>query len=155
MELVEVKKNVVFCDSMTVSKKFSIAHFNIVASIERTIKEVIKNKLANDVFLPTQEIRNYRNQEFRVYLMQKKFFSLAVMKFKGQKAMQWQLRFIDAFFEMEDYIRKGIINKGNDEWLIEREKGKLVRRGMTDAIQKMEEYYLSEGKRTNFPRHFS
>lgn len=52
------------------------------------------------------------------YLMNRDGFSLLVMGFTGSKALEWKLKYIDAFNKMEDRLKSG-------DFLSEEEKLKL------------------------------
>ena len=43
----------------------------------------------------------YRGQKFPMYLMNRDGFSLLVMGFTGEKALEWKLKYIEAFNQME------------------------------------------------------
>lgn len=49
----------------------------------------------------------YRGQQFPFYLMNRDGFSLLAMGFTGKKALQWKLKYIEAFNEMEETLKQG------------------------------------------------
>ena len=57
-----------------------------------------------------------RNQ--KIYLMNRDGFSLLCMGFTGKKALEWKLKYIDAFNKMEETLKTG-------DYLSEEEKLKL------------------------------
>jgi hypothetical protein len=57
-------------------------------------------------------------------------FSILVMGFTGRKALEWKLKYIEAFNNMESFIKE----KLSSEWQETRIKGKLTRRNETDII---------------------
>jgi len=143
MDLVEVRREEVLCDSGLVARKFGQKHNHVVGVIDRLIEEL--RGIADSPKTPIKERRNYRGREYDAYLIGREFFSLLVMRFKGKKALEWQVKFNSAFYEMEKYILKGVLNAKNDHWLIGREEGKLVRRDTTDVIQIFVEYATQQG----------
>lgn len=66
----------------------------------------------------------------REYCLTRDGFSLLVMGFTGQKALAWKLKYIEAFNQMEAFIRE----KLSTEWKETRIKGKFARREETDII---------------------
>lgn len=48
----------------------------------------------------------YRGQKFPMYLMNRDGFSLLAMGFTGSKALEWKLKYIQAFNEMEKTIKE-------------------------------------------------
>ena len=48
----------------------------------------------------------YRGQKFPMYLMNRDGFILLVMGFTGKKALEWKLKYIEAFNAMEKQLRE-------------------------------------------------
>jgi len=65
------------------------------------------------------------------------------MGFTGQKALEWKLKYIQAFNAMEAFIKE----RQSSEWLITRKQGKLIRRSETDTIANLIKYAKSQGSR--------
>jgi hypothetical protein len=63
------------------------------------------------------------------------------MSFTGKPALQFKLRFIEAFNEMELLLSQ----RNDPAWLEARASGKLVRGQETDAIQRFIDYARSQG----------
>ncbi len=147
MELVNVKKNKVFCDTNMVAKKFGMEHKKVIRSIERLEKEIIGNDLGGPAgpLKFTKEIMVYRGQEYTGYSMDKTSFMFLAMRFKTKKAFEWQLKFIKAFDLMEQKLLQEEINKNNSDWLDVRNHGKLIRRETTDVIKDFIEYADTQG----------
>ena len=80
-----------------------------------------------------------RNQ--KLYRMNRDGFSLLVMGFTGRKALEWKLKYIHAFNEME----KLLLEKQSDAWRQARITGKLTRHSETDTIKKLVEYAKEQG----------
>ncbi|OAA91325.1 Rha family transcriptional regulator [Clostridium coskatii] len=71
-----------------------------------------------------------QNRKQTEYLLTRDGFSLVAMYIKGEKALKWKLKYIEAFNKMEAFIRE----KLSSEWKETRIKGKLCRRNETDVI---------------------
>ena len=56
-----------------------------------------------------------------------------VMGFTGEKALAWKLKYIEAFNEMEEELKR--LYEERKRWEIERAKGVLVRHILTDTIK--------------------
>ena len=54
-----------------------------------------------------EQTREYRGQEFRYFLMNRDGFTLLVMGFNGAKALEWKLKYIEAFNKMEKALKAG------------------------------------------------
>ena len=76
-----------------------------------------------------------------MYLMNRDGFSLLVMGFTGKKALDWKLKYINAFNQMENYIRE----KQSQSWIETRTVGKLSRKAETDALKQLVEYAKQQG----------
>lgn len=70
-------------------------------------------------------------------------FSLLAMGFTGQKALEWKLKYIQAFNLMETALRE----RQSSEWLITRKNGKLMRRSETDALAQLAKYAEAQGSK--------
>lgn len=74
-----------------------------------------------------------RGKEYPEYLITRDGFTLLVMGFTGPKALEWKLKYIRAFNEMEKELKRRY--KERQQWEIERAKGVLVRHILTDTIK--------------------
>ena len=79
-------------------------------------------------------------------------FSLLAMGFTGKKALQFKLKFIDAFNKMEEQLKSLAISGHDQRWLETRQLGKKTRKILTQAIKALEEYFEVRGK--SFPNGF-
>jgi Rha family phage regulatory protein len=145
MELVEVKKNEVFCDSILVAKKFGKQHAEVVRLIKNLEKGLAKLRVISNHPKTVIEEREYRNQKYTSYLMNRKFFSLLVMRFKGQKALEWQVKFNDAFYEMEKRLILANTNATDPKFFHAREQVKIGRKEETDVIKDFVQYATNQG----------
>ena len=76
-----------------------------------------------------------------VFLYGKHGFSLLVMGFTGKKALEWKLKYIKAFNQMEKFI----LERQTQAWIDSRKAGKLTRKAETDTIKKLVEYAQAQG----------
>ena len=91
--LVKVKNNQIVTDSRSVAEHFGKRHDNIMV----TIGGILKNKETQQMFYRTTYVNRQNNQAYPMYLMNRDGFSLLVMGFTGAKALEWKLRYIQAF----------------------------------------------------------
>jgi len=148
MELVEVKNNDVFCDSSIVARKFKIKHAYVVRVIDNLVNDIEDLRVTSNHPKCFKEERNYRGRDYTAYLMDRKFFSLLAMRFKGKEALKWQMKFVDAFFEMEEKILFSRVNQNDRSWLSSRDQSKLARRAETDVIKQFVEYATNQGSKS-------
>lgn len=148
MDLVEVNKNEIFFDSSVVAKKFGQKHGHVVDIIKNVIKDIGDFRVAGTDPKVIQEKRVYRGNEYTAYLMNRDFFSFLIMRFKGKKAIEWQLKFIAAFNAMEQQLLKADFNATDKKWLNGRETGKIARKEETDVIKEFVDYATKQGSKS-------
>ena len=118
----------VLASSREVAEKFGKAHGSILKTIcgeTRNGKHV--NGLCDEILASGNPLTKYfikstymnRGKEYPEYLMTRDGFSLLAMGFTGKEAVEWKLKYIDAFNQMEDRLKNG-------NQLTEEEKLKLM-----------------------------
>ena len=88
--------------SLQVAESFEKQHKNVIQSIENLVAE---NSAAKSLFYETTY--ESRGKRYPMYLMNRDGFSLLVMGFTGKSALDWKLRYIQAFNEMEKQLKEG------------------------------------------------
>ncbi|NFQ98292.1 phage regulatory protein/antirepressor Ant [Clostridium botulinum] len=74
-------------------------------SVNRDIRNlIVQNCTVKNLFIESTYISS-RGREEKEYLLTRDGFSLLVMGFTGSKALDWKLKYINAFNEMEEYIK--------------------------------------------------
>lgn len=138
-ELVLLKGDEAVCDSLEVAEKFHKRHDRVIRSIENLLGGLPKNE--DTYFYKSYYIEEQNGQKYPKYLMNRDGFSLLVMGFTGKDALEWKLKYIKAFNEME----KIILEKQSKEWIATRYQGKLTRKNETDTIKTLVEYAKGQG----------
>lgn len=104
----------ILASSLEVAEKFGKEHSKVKRSIKSFEKDVAN---FGEMFKLSYYEDSYgRSQE--EYNMNRDGFSLLAMGFTGKKALEWKLKYIDAFNKMEDTLKSG-------DYLSEEEKLKL------------------------------
>lgn len=101
-ELVTMYNHQLVTDSRQVAEHFGKRHDHVIRDIESLISQ--NPKLGADYFYQS----NYTagtGKSYKMYLMNRDGFSLLVMGFTGQKALEWKLKFLEAFNAMEKAIK--------------------------------------------------
>ncbi len=146
MDLVKLEKEKVMTDSLLVAKKFGKEHRHVVHKITKLKESMSKIKGETYVRLKFEKSsRTYKGQVYDIYLMNREAFSLLVMQFTGEKALKWQLKFNDAFYDMETALLKEQLNKNNVEWGRARQQSIGARRKETDVIKLFVDYATKQG----------
>ena len=85
--------------SRDVAKRFGKEHKHVLAAIRQLL---VAENSATKFFHETEF--EYRGQKFPEYLMNSDGFSLLAMGFTGKEAVQWKLKYIEAFNQMEKQL---------------------------------------------------
>lgn len=87
--------------SRQVAENFEKNHRDVLRAVDK-MKEDVRNFA--QMFFESTEADSYgRNQ--RTYLMTRDGFTLLAMGFTGKKALEWKIKYIEAFNEMEEKLR--------------------------------------------------
>lgn len=89
--------------SREVANNFEKQHKHVLECIEN-LKEGVAEKSA-DLFIESKYQHPQNKQWYKEYLLTRDGFSLLVMGFTGAKALQWKLKYIEAFNKMEEKIK--------------------------------------------------
>jgi len=157
-ELVEVYRGNVFCDSQVVADKFGYRHPHVIKVIQKLMADLSMVKGDGlDTLKFTETEREYRGQKYKAFLMDRKSFSLLAMRFTGVKALEWQIKFNEAFYLMEKQLLIEASNRANLEWVTQRNQGKIARKNETDTLKDFVEYATSQGsqKAQFYYKHFT
>lgn len=140
-ELVFLKKDEAMADSLMVAEMFGKEHRNVVRAIENIMEGIAKNEHTPKMFFKSSYKHPQNGERYTKYYMNRDGFSLLVMGFTGKKALEWKLKYIEAFNKME----KVIIEKRTDAWIETRKLGKITRQAECEMIMKLKDYAKSQG----------
>lgn len=99
--VIDNEHNQLVVSSLQIAEDFGKQHKNVIQSIENLVAE---NSAAKSLFYETTY--ENRGKQYPMYLMNRDGFSLLVMGFTGKEAMNWKLKYIGAFNEMERQIKE-------------------------------------------------
>ena len=129
VEIMKVnKEEVTACTSLDVSETFGKLHKDVLETV-RSIKNEISTAEFSALFYES-EYKATNGKKNPMYIMNRDGFTLLVMGYTGEKAMQFKLAYINQFNAMEKAL------KGK---LVEREKGIAVRQALTKSLQLSQE----------------
>ena len=106
-ELVEVRNQQAVTDSRKVAETFCKEHSKVIRSIDNMKKDVAN---FGEMFFETETPDSYGRMQ-RIYYLNRDGLSLLAMGFTGKKAMQWKLKYIEAFNQMEKELNAKPKNK--------------------------------------------
>lgn len=98
--LVTIENNTIVVSSRDVSEHFEKEHKNVLASIREILAA---EKSAVNFFKEYSYLS--RGKEYPAYYLNRDGFSLLVMGFTGKKALEWKIKYINAFNDMEKKLQ--------------------------------------------------
>lgn len=141
-ELIKLRKQesqeIAVTTSLMVAEKFGKQHRHVLQSIEKLQKDVPKN---GPIFFVKGTYSDEYGRKQPMYYMNRDAFSLLVMGFTGKKALEWKVKYIEAFNQMEAIITE----KSTAAWIETRQKGILTRKSEADVIKELVEYAKEQG----------
>lgn len=93
--------------SWLVAKKFGKDHRHVMRDIRNLIEGMSKIEHTPCKFIESTYVHPQNGVTYPLYIMNQEAFSLLVMGFTGQTALQFKIDFINQFNTMRDYILKG------------------------------------------------
>lgn len=106
MELVKVVNNQLVTDSRQVAKAFGKRHDHVMRDINSLVKGLPKNGDTQQMFFKASYTNEQNMQTYPMYYMNRDGFSLLVMGFTGPEALEWKIKYINAFNEMEKKLQE-------------------------------------------------
>lgn len=89
--------------SLQVAEDFGKRHDHVLRDIDE-IKGATQNW--GDLFHETTYVHQQNKQKYRMYLMNRDGFTLLAMGFTGKEAIQFKLKYIEAFNKMEQIVHQ-------------------------------------------------
>ncbi len=136
-ELIIVRNHQPLTTSLIISQQFGRRHGDVLRAIA--------NLVCSDGFrrrnFASTSYPDDQDRQQPLYHITRPGFEFLVMGFTGRKAAAWKERFIEAFHAMEQVLER----QRNVEWQLQRAEGKEVRTGLTDSLQRLNDYARAHG----------
>lgn len=100
-ELLTITNGQPAASNREIAEHFGKRHDNVLRDIETLKKDVLNFE---EMFFET-EIPDSYNRPQKVYLMNRDGFTLLAMGFTGKEALEWKIKYINAFNAMEQELR--------------------------------------------------
>ncbi|HEV7658837.1 MAG TPA: Rha family transcriptional regulator [Allosphingosinicella sp.] len=107
--LVSIRDGEVRASSQDVAAAFDKAHKDVLRAIDRLI--ALAPEISGRNFAPRDFIS--RGRSYRGYEMDRDGFSLLAMGFTGARALEWKLKFLEAFRRMEQALSQSLAVNDN------------------------------------------
>lgn len=108
-ELVIMHNKQAMTSSNRVADVFGKEHRNVLA----TIGGMLKNQQTQNMFTKSTYVNEQNGQSYPMYYMNRDGFTLLAMGFTGKKALQFKIKYIQAFNSMETQIKTGYAIPGS------------------------------------------
>jgi Rha family phage regulatory protein len=161
---IEIKQGIAFTNSIDVAEKFGKRHKNVLNAVRQIISVNVGSKVERKIapykrvglnFKPYEGdcsefgLLNFKessylgenNRRQPMYKMTRSGFAILAMGFTGKKALDWKIKYEQAFSAMET----ALLNQQNLSWQSQRSQGKLGRRTETDTIRDFVAYAQNQG----------
>ena len=145
MDLVMMRGKDAVCDSLDVAEHFRKRHKNMIQNIER----LAENSADVKALFKEQTYTDSYGREQKKYFMNRDGFSLLVMGFTGKQAIEWKMKYIEAFNRMEQLLAQ----KQTEVYRDTRAYQKSIRKQETDAIKCLVDYAQGQGSK-NAERYY-
>ena len=142
-ELVYRKENQALTNSRLVAMKFNKRHSNVIRDIEELLVKLPENerKLNFEQLEEDVEISNGGSKKLKFYAMTETGFTLLVMGFTGEKAIQFKLEYIAAFNKMKEIIKRASLPSYQIDDPIKRAEKWIEEQKEKKALETKGEYY--------------
>lgn len=90
--------------SLGIAEKFGKQHKHVIDAIEE-LKKGVAEISADPMFIESAYQHPQNKQWYKCYELTRDGFSLLVMGFTGKKALEWKIKYIEAFNLMEQKLR--------------------------------------------------
>ena len=139
LNLVSINNNQVVVSSRQVADNFGKQHKDVLESI----RGILAAENSATKFFYESTFTN-RGKQYPEYLMNRDGFSLLVMGFTGEKALEWKVKYINAFNAMEQELRNKELEKPKQA--NERDKAMLL-----NAQSRQATLFMKLSERSSIP----
>ena len=139
LNLVSINNNQVVVSSRQVAENFGKEHKHVLENI----RAILAAENPATKFFYESTFTN-RGKQYPEYLMNRDGFSLLVMGFTGEKALEWKVKYINAFNAMEQELRNKELEKPKQA--SERDKAMLL-----NAQSRQAALFMKLSERSSIP----
>ncbi|SHI00979.1 Rha family transcriptional regulator [Clostridium grantii] len=125
------KEGVLLVSSSQVAENFNKRRRNVVRDIDNLISNLGGAQNCAGLFSEIKIENDQNKQSYREFLLTKEGFSILVMGFTGYEAIQWKLKYIEAFNKMEQALRssyKGVSKEIEAIFLLDKKTSVIEKR---------------------------
>ena len=135
-ELLQVKNDQILTTSLIVAEKFNKQHSKVMRAIENLLEGIANFGDTSKLFELTYDVNKQNGVSYPMYLINRDGFTLLAMGFTGKEALEWKLKYIEAFNNMEQVIRQGSALQDNRSDI-----ARLILKAPTNKLQYITRLY--------------
>jgi len=122
--------------SRQIAEDFERQHKHVLEGIKNIVTNMDSDEKSAQYFI-TSEYKDGSGKSNKEYLLTRDGFSLLVMGFTGSKALEWKLKYIEAFNKMEQSLKEQKPSCIEDVLIQSLQEMKAVREQLTTVTEKV------------------
>lgn len=139
-DLVFLKKDDVFTDSLVIAEQTGNQHKSVTALIKKQHKRL--EKFGPLHFSDFKSLNSGKGRPQKVYMLNEQQATLLITFLNNTDVVaDFKAELVDQFYKMRTFI----MERHSAEWVETRKYGKLTRKAETDTIQRLVEYAKDQG----------
>ncbi|SCM83726.1 putative Antirepressor [uncultured Sporomusa sp.] len=138
--LVQITNGQAVVSSRQVAENFGKNHRDVLESISGIVRSA-EFSATSHMFYKSTYVHPQNKQEYPEFIMNRDGFTLLAMGFTGSKALEWKLKYIQAFNEMEKQLTVPQTYLEALKALVVTEEAKLLAEAKVQELTPKGEYY--------------
>ncbi|WP_315117916.1 Rha family transcriptional regulator [uncultured Clostridium sp.] len=133
--------------SRQIAIDFNKRHGDVLEKVDSLINEMISTEKSVQYFIQ-DSYKDDSGKSNREYLLTRDGFSLLVMGFTGSKALEWKLKYIEAFNRMEEHIKnQNMPTSFEDMMILQLQEQKKLKSRVENIEDKLESLEVNPSQR--------
>ena len=144
MSLIVLKNNKPFTNSLILSQGCEVEH----RSVLQLIRKYKERKIFQTSAFQMQRLKTKGRQTEYYLLSESQAIFLITLMNNSDKVLDFKEALVNAFIEHRDFAASMVVQQQNKNWIDKRQETKIMRRELTDMIQKFIIYAESQGSKS-------
>ena len=143
-KLVFIENDQPVTTSLKVADTFDKPHKDVMKSVRKLLDEIDGGKISPVKMFDEASYVDKKGEQRPMYYMNRDGFTLLAMGFTGKKALEFKIKYIDAFNRMEEKLNEILKDRAN-RWIETRQHGKETRKKATEIYYNFALYAQNQG----------
>lgn len=144
-KLVMIENDRVLTTSLKVADTFDKPHNDVMKSVRKLISEIDAGKISPVKMFDEASYVDKKGEQRPMYYMNRDGFTLLAMGFTGKKALEFKIKYIDAFNRMEEKLKELLAAGKNALWQASRQQTKDTYKDLGTVKKLFIEYARYQG----------